>query len=57
MGIGVDGQDGQEGCTGAERTKMLTILAEVNEKWYVVLGHAGRENGLEMDESIVIIFL
>lgn len=57
MGIGVDGQDGQEGCTGAERTKMLTILAEVNEKWYVILGHAGRENGLEMDEYILIIFL
>lgn len=36
---------------------MLTILAEVNEKWYVVLGQAGGEDGLDRDEYILIIFV
>lgn len=45
---------GRASYIGAGRTKMLTILAEVNDNWYVVLGQAGGEDRLEREECILI---
>lgn len=36
-------------------TSVSTVLAEVNENWYVVLGQADGRNGFERGKHILII--